>query len=92
MESKTKYTKYEHARLIGSRALQIAMGAPFCVKMSVEDLESIGYNPIQIAQRELEAGVLPLSIRKVTPAQRRTNEDERQPKKDAKAEKKEEKK
>jgi DNA-directed RNA polymerase subunit K/omega len=83
-----RHTKYEQARLIGSRALQIAMGAPFFVKISGDDLEKIGFNPIEIAKREFAAGVLPLSIKRVTPAQRRAAEEARQPKKDAKAEKK----
>ena len=61
------YTKYETARMLGARALQIAMGAPFLVKLSEEDLEKIGYNPIRIAQKELEAGVLPISVKKHMP-------------------------
>lgn len=61
------HTKYETARMLGSRALQIAMGAPFLVKLSEEDLEKIGYNPIRIAQMELEADVLPLSIKRPMP-------------------------
>ena len=31
------YTKYEKARMIGSRALQISMGAPFLVKMTPKE-------------------------------------------------------
>ncbi len=62
-----KHTKYEIARMLGARALQIAMGAPFLVKLSEEDLEKIGYNPIRIAQKELEAGVLPISIKRPMP-------------------------
>ena len=46
------YTKYETARLIGARALQIAMGAPFMLKLEQADLEKIGYNPIEIAKKE----------------------------------------
>ncbi len=61
------HTKYETARMIGSRALQIAMGAPFLVKLSEEDLEKIGYNPIRIAQKEMEEGVLPISIKRPAP-------------------------
>jgi DNA-directed RNA polymerase subunit K/omega len=60
-------TKYEMARMIGSRALQIAMGAPFMLKMSPEDLEKIGYNPIEIAKKELAADVLPLTVRRSKP-------------------------
>ena len=35
-----KMTKYEKARIIGSRALQIAMGAPFLVELKPDDLEN----------------------------------------------------
>ena len=43
-----KFTKFEQARMIGSRALQISMGAPFLIKISEEELEKIGYSPIEI--------------------------------------------
>ena len=58
-----KYTKYEKARLIGSRALQISMGAPFLVKLSEKDLEAIGYNPIEIAKKKFDADLLPITIK-----------------------------
>ena len=51
-------SKFALARLIGARALQIAMGAPMMVKLSKEDLERIGYNPVKIAEIEYEKGVL----------------------------------
>ena len=57
-------TKYERARIIGARALQLAMGAPILVKLTKKDMEEIKYNPIIIARRELEKGVIPLSIKK----------------------------
>ena len=59
-----KLTKYEKARMLGSRALQIAMGAPFLVKLSEKDLEDIGYNPVEIAKLELEKGVLPITVKR----------------------------
>ncbi|MBW3003413.1 DNA-directed RNA polymerase subunit K [Candidatus Woesearchaeota archaeon] len=62
-----KYTKYEKARMIGSRALQIAMGAPFLVKIDEKDLEEIKYNPLEIAKKEFEAGVIPLTIKRPFP-------------------------
>jgi DNA-directed RNA polymerase subunit K len=65
-----KLTKYERARIIGSRALQIAMGAPFLVDLSKEDLERIRYNPIEIAKIELERGVIPIAIVRTLPHQR----------------------
>lgn len=61
-----KNTKYETARMIGSRALQISMGAPFLIKLSEKELEQIGFNPIEIAKKELEAGVIPIAIRRPT--------------------------
>ena len=57
-----QYTKYERARLVGSRALQLSMGAPMLIKLSAKELESINYNPVEIAKRELEAGVIPMDV------------------------------
>jgi DNA-directed RNA polymerase subunit K len=59
-----KYTVYERARLIGARALQISQGAPLKVELSQEQLQEIGYNPIEIAKIELKEGVMPLDIRR----------------------------
>lgn len=56
------YSKYEMAKLIGARALQISMGAPFMLNLTDKDLQKIGYNPIKIAKLEIEAGVVPISI------------------------------
>ena len=62
-----KLTKYEKAGMFGSRALQIAMGAPFLVKLSEKDLEDISYNPVEIAKLELEKGVLPITVKRPVP-------------------------
>ena len=59
-----KYTKYEKARMIGSRALQLAMGAPFLLDLSTEELEKLQYNPIRIALREFAEDVLPITVRR----------------------------
>ncbi len=63
----TDYTKYEKARMIGSRALQISMGAPFLVKLSDKDLKKMKYNPISIAKKEFEEDLLPITIRRPLP-------------------------
>ena len=63
-EAEQPYTKYEVARLIGSRALQIAMGAPFALKLEKKDLEELRYNPVEIARLEFEKGVLPVKIKR----------------------------
>ena len=61
-----EYTKYEKARMIGSRALQLSMGAPFLVKLSSEELVKIKYDPIEIALKEYDAGVLPITVKRPT--------------------------
>lgn len=63
-----KFTKFEKTRMIGSRALQIASGAPFLVKLTEKDLEAIKYNPIEIAKREFVEGLLPITIHRPKPA------------------------
>ncbi len=70
MASKTEeiqHTKYETARMLGARALQIAMGAPILVKMGEKELEEVGYNPIAIAKLELENDALPISVKRPFP-------------------------
>ena len=57
------YTKYEIARIIGARALQLAMGAPLLIKRS----ETL-YDTTEIARQELESGVLPITIKRPKPA------------------------
>ena len=65
-----KYSKYEKARMLGSRALQIAMGAPFLVKLEEKDLKKINYNPIEIAKLEFEKEVIPITVRRPLPEKR----------------------
>lgn len=62
-----RFTKYETARIIGARALQLAMGAPIMIELSEKDLEKIRFNPIIIAKKELEQDVLPLNIKRPLP-------------------------
>jgi len=66
---KDKYTKYELARLLGSRALQLSMGAPCVIKLSKKDLEKLNYNTLDIARKEIEADMLPISIRRPKPGE-----------------------
>ena len=62
-----EFTKYEKARIIGARALQIAMGAPILLKLKKEDFETLRDNPVNIAKKEFEEGVLPLAIKRPAP-------------------------
>lgn len=62
-----KYTKYEEARIIGARALQISMGAPILIKLKEEDFKRIKYDPIEIARFEFTNGILPITIKRPLP-------------------------
>src|SRR3989344_6299746 len=62
-----KFTKYEVTRILGARALQIAMDAPLLLDISKEKLELISYNPMEIAKEELESDVLPITIKQPMP-------------------------
>ncbi len=55
--------------MIGSRALQLAMGAPFLIKLEKKDLEKLQYSVIKIAELEYEEGVLPISIKRPMPVE-----------------------
>ncbi len=56
-----KITRFEKARIVGARALQISMGAPILVD------EENTFSPIDIALKELESGILPITIRRTLP-------------------------
>jgi len=51
------YNRYEKARIIGARALQVAYGAPVLV-------DSEQTQPILIAAEEYDEGVLPFTVRR----------------------------
>lgn len=55
-----EYTKFEKARLVGARALQIKMGAPIFIKLP-KGIDS----PLDIAKMEFERGILPLTIKRL---------------------------
>lgn len=59
-----EYTKYEQARIIGARALQISMGASFKVSLNDDDLKKLGYNPIEIAKLEFKQGLIPIDVKR----------------------------
>ncbi len=52
-----KYTKYEKARIIGARALELAYGAPPLVKIP-EGTE----DPIKVAELEFDSFAIPITI------------------------------
>jgi len=59
-----EYTKYEEARIIGARALQLSQGAPMMIELSDKDLRGIGYNPLEIAKMEFKKGLVPITIKR----------------------------
>lgn len=68
--TKNQFTKYETARILGARALQIAMDAPLLLKIPEEELKIMKYDAIKIAEKELNEDVLPISIDRPMPDRR----------------------
>jgi DNA-directed RNA polymerase subunit K len=64
------FTKYETARILGARALQISMNAPLLIKIEKEDLERVNYDALKIAEIELNSEILPISIKRPFPLKR----------------------
>lgn len=52
-----KYNRFERARIIGARALQIARGAPIMIKTDLKD-------PIEIAKLEFEQGATQIDVKR----------------------------
>ncbi|MCL4411096.1 DNA-directed RNA polymerase subunit K [Candidatus Marsarchaeota archaeon] len=51
------YTKFEKARIIGARALQLAHGAPPLIKVPKEISD-----PLDLAEIEFEKDIIPITI------------------------------
>ncbi len=51
-----KLNKFELARIIGARALQLSYGAPPLLEVKQ------GQNSIEVAKAELDAGIIPLVV------------------------------
>jgi len=56
-------TRYERARIVGARALQISFGAPILIDKPKDLID-----PIKIALAELKAKILPLTLRREMPS------------------------
>ncbi len=81
---KIKYTKYEKARMIGARALQLSMGAPFILKIGEKELKEAKYNPIKLATMEYDKDVLPITIHRPLPDTRKKTKREEEEEKEEK--------
>lgn len=56
-----RLTRFEVARLVGARSLQIALGAPILIKS--EETE-----PINLAKAEFKEKIIPITIKRKTPS------------------------
>lgn len=56
---KAPLTRFERARILGARALQISLGAPILVEVPVGEID-----PVAIAELEAAAGVIPITVRR----------------------------
>jgi len=54
-----RYTRFERARIIGARALQISMGAPLLIDVPVGVVD-----PIDIADLEFRKLVIPITVKR----------------------------
>ena len=66
-ELQDKFTRYEIARILGARSLQLAMDAPVLLKLSKEEEEKLNFDSLKIAEKELESEVLPITVRRPLP-------------------------
>ena len=71
-----KYTKYEVARILGARALQISMNAPILLNIPQGKLEEMDFNPLKIAEMEFEADILPITVKRPLPNKTEMEEEE----------------
>ncbi len=60
-----KYTRFEVARIIGARTLQLSVGAPPLLKLKKDELKK---SPVEIAKMEFEKGVIPLTVKRIFPS------------------------
>jgi DNA-directed RNA polymerase subunit K len=54
-----KYTRFEKARIIGARALQVSLGAPVLM-----DIPEGMIDPIDIAKMEFDNEVIPIDVKR----------------------------
>jgi DNA-directed RNA polymerase subunit K len=60
---KDRLTRFEVARVIGARALQIALGAPILVKVKQER-----FDPTSLAEEEFKQAMIPMTIKRTLPS------------------------
>jgi DNA-directed RNA polymerase subunit K len=55
-----EYTRFEKARIIGARALQLSMGAPSLLAEIPKEM----IDPVEIAMKEFDEGAIPITVKK----------------------------
>ena len=55
----SEYTRFERARILGARALQVSLGAPILI-----DVPPTLVDPVEIAEREFAGGRIPITVRR----------------------------
>ena len=60
MKSKNmeSFSRYEKARIVGARSLQISMGAPLLIQTDAID-------PLEIADEEFKKNKIPITVKRV---------------------------
>ena len=58
-----RLTRYEKARIIAARALQLSLGA-----LPLIDISNIPRDPTEIAKEELKRGILPITLVRIKPS------------------------
>jgi DNA-directed RNA polymerase subunit K len=53
------FTRFERARILGARALQVSLGAPILI-----DVTSTMVDPVEISEMEFAAGRIPITVRR----------------------------
>ncbi len=53
------FTRFERARILGARALQVSLGAPILI-----DIPPTLVDPVEIAEREFAAERIPITVRR----------------------------
>lgn len=66
-ELEKRFTRYEIARILGARSLQLAMDAPILLKMSEQELDELNFDSLRIAEKELDADILPITVKRPLP-------------------------
>jgi DNA-directed RNA polymerase subunit K len=53
------FTRFERARILGARALQVSLGAPILIDVAANMVD-----PVEIAESEFAAGRIPITVRR----------------------------